>query len=193
MKKLFTRTTVATAISLFAFNGAAIESADFTATVEVQNSFDFEVSNGLSFGTLRTNSDPAETASIIVSPRGIAAVTSTTGGAAVMSELVAGSPASFTVAGASAFATLNLDSSAVAGPIAYKDSAPPGTPGFVLSAPTFYVITGASPNSVATTTIQVDGNGAATFNMGATLTTTTSTASYLDGTYEGQFTLTLDY
>ena len=75
------------------------------------------------------------------------------------------------------------------------DAAPAGTAAFTLGTPTYYVLTGATPNSAATTTIQVDANGEATFNVGATLTTdaTTPTSDYIDGTYSGSFTLELNY
>ena len=97
------------------------------------------------------------------------------------------------VSGVSPFGTLTITNpteTAIA-----PDTAPAGTAAFTLGTPTYYVLTGATPNSAATTTIQVDSNGEATFNFGATLTTTgvAATSDYIDGSYSGTFTLELNY
>lgn len=196
MKKIFTKVTLAASMIMLASNVMA-ETATFNAGVTVQNAFTFDSTADLDFGTIRAKADTAATdiATLVLAANPATSSTTTASGAgAEISVLVAGTPASFSVSGVSPFATLTIDDTGVTGAIS-PVTAPAGTAGFTLSTPTYYVLTGATPNSTATTTIQVDSTGAATFNLGATLTTdaTTPTSDYIDGDYSGTFTLILDY
>jgi hypothetical protein len=189
--------SIATALSLISLNVSA-ETASFNAGVKVQNAFTFTKTADLDFGTIRATADTAatETATLVLAanPATAATTASTDATAAEIAVLAAGSPASFSVSGVSPFATLSITGTGITGAIS-PVTAPAGTAGFTLGTPTYYVLTGATPNSVATTTIQVDSTGAATFNVGATLTTDAPTpaSDSTDGDYSGPFTLLLDY
>ncbi|QTL33975.1 DUF4402 domain-containing protein [Pseudoalteromonas viridis] len=168
--------------------------AEFKATVKVTNSFNFVKVNDLDFGTIRAAGDPAggDTATLTVAANASTAptVTSTDATKASIAVINPGSPASFTVDGVAPYSTLTITDptdTAVA-----PKSLPPGTPGFLLGNFTYYMTSG-TPGPV-TGTIQVDATGAVAFNVGATLTTTSAaTGNYLDGDYEGSFTLELNY
>ncbi|MEZ7278039.1 DUF4402 domain-containing protein [Pseudoalteromonas sp. 68 DY56-GL68] len=196
MKNSIKIAALMTSSALLTFNVVA-EQTTFQAGVTVQNAFTLQKDSDLDFGTIRAKADTTsgETATLVLSanPATSATTASTNAALAEIAILVPGTPASFSVSGVSPFATLNITNpteTAIA-----PDSAPAGTAGFVLASPTYYVLTGANPNSAATTTIQVDANGEATFNVGGTLTTdaTTPALDYIDGTYSGTFTLQLDY
>ncbi|WP_409423695.1 MULTISPECIES: hypothetical protein [unclassified Pseudoalteromonas] len=196
MNKIFTKAALAASITVLSF-GAAAETASFQAGVTVQNAFTFTNDAPLNFGTIRASGDltGTETATLVLAANPATAPTtaSTDATAAEIAILVAGTPASFSISGVSPFGTLTITNpteTAIA-----PDTAPAGTAAFTLGTPTYYVLTGATPNSAATTTIQVDSAGEATFNFGATLTTTAvaATSDYIDGSYSGTFTLELNY
>ena len=196
MNKSIKLASIAAVLSLTS-TGVLAETATFNAGVVVQNAFTFESSANLDFGTIRATADTTSTDTATLVLAANPATASTTGAAGTAAEiaiLAAGAPASFSVSGVSPYATLTIDSTGISGNIS-PVTAPAGTAVFTLSSPTYYVLTGATPNSAATTSIQVDSNGEATFNMGATLTTdgTTPTSDYIDGDYSGTFTLILDY
>lgn len=197
MNKIFTKAALAASISLFAFNATALESADVQASVTVQNAFTFTNDAGLNFGTIRATADPAgtTTATIVMPANPGADPVATDGTNASIAELVRGERALFSVSGVAPFGTLTLDATGIDGAV-NAVTAPPGTPKFTIDAPTFWLLTGGAGTGAAiTTTLQVDATGAATFNMGATLTTdaAVTTATYIDGEYRGTFSLTLDY
>lgn len=197
MNKIFTKAALAASISLLAFNATALESADVQASVTVQNAFTFTNDAGLNFGTIRATADPAgtTTATIVMPANPGADPVATDGTNASIAELVRGERALFSVSGVAPFGTLTLDSSGITGNV-NAVTAPPGTPKFTIGTPTFWLLTGGAGTGAAiTTTLQVDATGAATFNMGATLTTdaAVTTTAYIDGEYRGTFALTLDY
>ncbi|WP_046003488.1 DUF4402 domain-containing protein [Pseudoalteromonas rubra] len=168
--------------------------AEFKATVQVTNSFNFVKVNDLDFGTIRASGDPAgaETATLTVAANAATAptVTSTNANLASIAVINPGSPASFTVDGVAPFSTLTITDPT--NTTVSPTNLPPGTPGFLLSNFTYYMTSG-TPGPV-TGTIQVDSDGTVAFNVGATLTTTSAaTGNYLNGTYEGSFTLELNY
>ena len=196
MNKIFTKAALAASMAVLSF-GAAAESVSFQAGVTVQNAFTLTNDSALDFGTIRASADlaAAETATLVLAanPATSPTTASTSIADAEIAILVPGAPASFSVSGVSPFGSLTITNppeSAIS-----PDAAPAGTATFTLGTPTYYVLTGATPNSAATTAIQVDANGEATFNVGATLTTdaTTPTSDYIDGTYSGSFTLELNY
>ena len=196
MNKIFTKAALAASMAALSF-GVIAETATFNAGVTVQNAFTFQSTADLDFGTIRATADTAatDTATLVLAANpATSSITAASGAGAEIAVLAAGTPASFSVSGVSLFATLTIDATGVSGAIS-PVTAPAGTAGFTLGTPTYYVLTGANPNSAATTTIQVDSTGAATFNMGATLTTdaTTPSSDYIDGDYSGTFTLILDY
>ncbi|WP_405128077.1 DUF4402 domain-containing protein [Pseudoalteromonas sp. PB2-1] len=196
MKNSIKIAALMTSSALLTFNVAA-EQTTFQAAVTVQNAFTLQADSGLDFGTIRATADAtgAQTATLVLpaNPATSATTASTDPTAAEIAILNPGAPALFSVSGVSPFATLNITNPTETD--ISPDSAPSGTAKFVLGSFTYYVLTGANPNSAATTSIQVDANGEATFNLGATLSTdnAVSTADYIDGTYSGTFTLQLDY
>lgn len=198
MNKIFAKAALAASISLFAFNATALESADVQASVTVQNAFTFTNDAGLNFGTIRATADPTgtTTATIVMPANPSADPVATDGTNASIAELVRGERALFSVSGVAPFGTLTLDSTGITGEV-NAVTAPPGTPKFTIDTPTFWLLTGGAGTGAAITggTLQVDATGAATFNMGATLTTdaAATTSAYIDGEYRGTFALTLDY
>ena len=196
MNKIFTKATLAVSLAVLSF-GTAAESVSFQAGVRVQNAFTLTNDAPLDFGTIRASGDLSGTEKATLVLAANPATSSTTASSDVteaeIAILVPGTPASFPIAGVSPFGSLTISNpteTAIA-----PDAAPAGTAAFTLSLPTYYVLTGGTPNSVATTTIQVDASGEATFNLGATLTTTAvaATSDYIDGSYSGTFTLELNY
>jgi len=196
MNRLISKLALGVSFTLIS-SSALAETQTFQAGVTVQNAFVLTKTADLDFGIIRATADlgGADTATLVLSANPATSPSTATSNAAAaeIAVLTAGTPAAFSVSGVSPFATLTITD-----PIETEispDAAPAGTAGFTLSAPTYYVLTGATPNSAATTTIQVDSTGEATFNVGATLTTSAivTTADYIDGTYSGTFTLQLDY
>ncbi|GAB0110332.1 DUF4402 domain-containing protein [Pseudoalteromonas distincta] len=208
MKKTLTKIALATSIATFSFGALAVENANFDATVTVQNAFTLTNDSDLNFGTIRASADTsgATSASITVSSNPATSATTLNGAASIIAELVAGSPATFSVSGASAFAYLTFDLTNATGNITSVSPAPAGTAFFKVSAPSIRVLTGGNANTnldltdltVTAGQLQVDGSGAATFSMGATLTTSnntddSTTLDYIDGEYSGTFEVTLEY
>jgi len=196
MNRLISKLALGISFTLISSTAFA-ETQTFQAGVTVQNAFVLNKTADLDFGIIRATADlgGTDTATLVLSanPATSPSTATTNAAAAEIAVLTTGTPAAFSVSGVSPFATLTITD-----PIETDispDAAPAGTAGFTLSAPTYYVLTGATPNSAATTTIQVDSTGEATFNVGATLTTSAivTTADYIDGTYSGTFTLQLDY
>jgi len=196
MNRLISKAALAVSLTVMTSSVLA-ESQTFQAGVTVQNAFVLTKDDDLDFGIIRATADLAGSAlaTLVLSanPATSPSTTTTDATLAEIAVLTAGTPASFTISGVSPFATLTITDPTETD--ISPDAAPSGTAGFTLSAPTYYVLTGATPNSAATTTIQVDSTGEATFNVGATLTTSAiaTTADYIDGTYSGTFTLQLDY
>jgi len=189
MNKIFTKAALAASMAVISF-GAAAESASFQAGVAVQNAFTMTKDADLDFGTIRAKADGTNAATLILPADPNANSSTPAATDAEISILVPGTPASFSVSGVSPFATLTITDPSPAD--ITPDAAPPGTPGFELDTYTYYLVSGgASAGTVSD--IQVDANGEATFNLGATLSTETVAGSYIDGTYSGTFTLQLDY
>ena len=208
MKKTLTRVALAASIATFSFGALAVENANFNATVTVQNAFTLTNDSDLNFGTIRASADTAgaTSASITVSSNPATSATTLNGTDSIIAELVAGSPATFSVSGASAFAYLTFDLTNATGDITSVSPAPAGTAFFKVSATSIRVLTCDNANTnldltdltVTAGKLQVDGSGAATFSMGATLTTSNNTGDsttldYIDGEYSGTFEVTLEY
>jgi cell wall-associated NlpC family hydrolase len=188
---------VPTLLSLSSFS-AVSKTATFTASVEVKNTFELEVVEPLSFGKIRATADTVSTSqaslTMPANPSATIAPPLTTTEAAI-SVLEDGSPAKFTIDGVAAFTELTITDPTDTD-ITPKDAAPSGTAMFKLDSFTYFVVEGANPGTdVSAGKIQVDAEGKATFTLGATLSTdpSTPTSDYLDGMYEGTFTLEVAY
>jgi len=193
------------------------------ATVTVQNTFAFAQDAALSFGTLRASADSSAAdlngagagtgitvATYTVRPDGAATIpvvrVATSAGAAVdgteltpasISVLATGTPASYTVSGASPFTAIEIvalgtsDNTTLLNPLA-----PPSAPTFTVDQFLFEEVGTAGVGSdEATASFDTDVNGEVSFNVGATISTpTTATAvAYADGTYTGSFTVEVGY
>lgn len=190
MNKTFIKATLAASLAVISF-GTAAEPASFQAGVTVQNAFTFTKDSDLDFGTIRAKSDGTEVATLVLPADPNANSSTPAATDAEIAILVQGTPASFSVSGVSPFATLTITDPTATD--ITPDAAPSGTPGFTLDDPTYYVLTGATPNATATGSMQADVNGEITFNLGATLSTAASANDYIDGTYSGTFTVELAY
>ncbi|MCG7537828.1 DUF4402 domain-containing protein [Pseudoalteromonas sp. OOF1S-7] len=174
---------------------AAAQPAEFKASVTVRNIFTFENAEPLSFGTIRASGDTGgvETATLVIAanPNTAPRADSTDVTKAEIAILEPGTPAKFTVDGVSPYATLTITDPTETDVLPID--LPPTTPGFKLGTFTYYVTSGTSP-APATTTVQADADGKIAFNVGATLTTTSAAAgNYIDGEYEGTFSVELSY
>lgn len=184
----------------------AQQSLNTTATVTVQNAFNFNETTALGFGTLRVATDVAGTnvASIVVPADGSAPSASSTGANASATVLTAGTPAAYTIDSAAPFTNLTItfpttDISLTAA------SAPPGSPDFVLQASSFNAQITSGPNNgsaynTGTPNLQTDVTGAVSFNVGALIHTTSGaaaaagvTSQYIDSAYTGSYQLTVAY
>ena len=106
--------------------------------------------SALDFGTIRASADlaAAETATLVLAanPATSPTTASTSIADAEIAILVPGAPASFSVSGVSPFGSLTITNpteTAIS-----PDAAPAGTAAFTLGTPTYYVLTGATPNSL---------------------------------------------
>ncbi|MFT7356139.1 MAG: hypothetical protein ACI92T_003191 [Pseudoalteromonas distincta] len=208
MNKIFTKAALAASMAALSFGAVAVENVSFNGTVTVQNAFTLTNDTPLNFGTLRANADTAAAteATLTLSPNSTAASVIANGTGATIAELVKGEPATFTVSGVSAFAFLTFNIDDAEGNITSVSPVPTGAAFFKVSDPSIRVLTGGNANTTLDLTdltipagqLQVDGTGAATFSLGATLTTSnntddTTTSDYIDGDYSGTFALTLEY
>ncbi|TMO65183.1 DUF4402 domain-containing protein [Pseudoalteromonas aurantia] len=183
-------------LSLSSFS-AISKTASFTASVEVKNTFELNVVDQLSFGKIRASADTTGTtqATLVMpaNPNASAVVANTA--EAVIAILEEGAPAKFTIEGVAAFTELTITNPTETD-ITAKDSAPPGAAAFKLGTYEYFVVEGADAGSlVVANKIQVDGDGKATFTLGATLSTdgTTPSSDYIDGVYEGTFSVEVAY
>lgn len=208
MNKKFIKVALAASISTVCFGAIAVENANFDATVTVKNAFSLTNDSDLNFGTIRASADTSgnEVATIVVSSNPATTAVTASATNAIIAELIAGSPATFSVSGASAFAYLTFDLSNATGNITSVSPAPAGTAFFKMSTPSIRVLTGGNANTnldltdltVPAGQLQVDGAGEATFSLGATLSTSnntddSTTLDYIDGDYSGTFEITLEY
>lgn len=184
---------------------AMAETATVSATVTVDNSIDFTATGTMNFGTLRAKADntgtncayltlvanPATTTLQSTAGANTTANCGNTGGSTL--QAVGGTIArpTFTIGGVAGFTTL-----AVTLPTEVELTAAlaPGAASFYLRDFTAYKTSG-TPGAV-TSTIQVDGTGAATFVLGATLATDgeASTSGYEDSIpYSGDIEVEVAY
>jgi hypothetical protein len=189
------KTLVLAGVTLASCAAFAQQNETTTASVTVQNAFTLTEVDALSFGTITAVRVSGTTSTLVLNPDGTAE--NPTGNIRV---LAAGTPASYTVAGAASFTDLNI--SVAADSIELSNAAAPGTnPTFNVDSFTVTDGTATAPITsaglgtfTAGTAMTTDVNGAMTIGLGATLTLADAAdASLIDGSYEGQFTLTVEY
>lgn len=182
------------AVATMSSVGALAETQTVTATVTVDNSIDFTVTGTMDFGTLRAvgysgagdcafvtlAANPATTALTATAGANATAACANTANAAV--QAIGGTLARpvFAIAGVPAFSTLDIT---VPGLVELTAPLAPGSASFFLDDFTAYKISGGgTPGAITIAAnagvIQVNGSGAATFSVGATL--------YTDDTFTGQ-------
>ncbi|BBN81048.1 hypothetical protein PA25_10330 [Pseudoalteromonas sp. A25] len=179
--------------------GAVAETQRFNATVKVTNSFEFDKENDLVFGTIRAKADTAadKVATLVMPANPNIEPEAKSDGAAVIAIMNGDSnPASFKITGLPEYASLNITNPTE------TDLVLPGTEStaakFLLSNFTYYVTQGAPTGDVTGSTIKADAQGNISFNLGATLTTSSNTADgttsdYTDGDYSGTFSVQVNY
>ncbi|MBQ4836341.1 MULTISPECIES: DUF4402 domain-containing protein [Pseudoalteromonas] len=198
MKKNLKQLGLMTAIAVLPFSSFSAQKATFDAKVKVKNAFQLVKNNDLDFGTIRAVADNTgtDTASLTIpaDTTQTPTVASTNVNNAEIAIISAGSPAQFQISGVVPFATLSI-TDPVETDVSLAAGSGSGAAGFKLGSFTYYIETGASNSTpVVGKQIQVNENGEAVFNIGATLSTTTgNSANYLDGDYIGTFTLEVSY
>lgn len=187
------------------------------ASVKVKNAITFAETAPLSFGTVRANFNTAivqgnlagDAALLVLPPDDTATMTATNGNNNVsMNSLVRGSSAKYTITGAAPFTDINIlvtNSAAGAGGNVDLTTANAAAPGFIirgaswvgrdLTLNTNFDIGDA--NGLGK--IGTDGTGAASFSLGATLATESTTVKTVnydannEVEYTGQFSVTVSY
>ncbi|KID58231.1 hypothetical protein N473_11795 [Pseudoalteromonas luteoviolacea CPMOR-1] len=198
MKKSLNQLALFAVIAGLPLCAAATQKATFDAKVTVKNAFELVKNQDLDFGTIRAVADNTgtDTATLTIPADATQSptVASTNISNAEIAILSAGSPAQFKISGVVPFASLSI-TDPVETDVSLSVGSGTGAAGFTLGSFTYYIETGASSSTpVVGKQIQVDANGEAVFNVGATLSTTTgNAANYLDGAYVGTFTLELSY
>ena len=183
---------------LVSSNSALAATASGTATVTVQNTFTLTQTTALSFGTIRAvaQSDGANVSTLVVLPDGTSTVTDD--GSAEITSISPATPGAFAVSGAAPFVDLQIVFPATF-ELAFA-SAPPTSPRFQIpnTGWSAEIIGGANDGlayNTGTPNLTTDNTGAVAFTVGATLTTdnATTSGSYLDETYTGTYTMTVNY
>jgi hypothetical protein len=191
----------------------AQETESTSATVTVLNAFDFDKVDDINMGTVRAannNSADANFATFDLLADGTTASSGDNNGAIIQLLGTAGTPASFTIAGVTAFAPMavTFPSSvttllpASAAPTAANFIIPAGlansadmlSGGFTVAVGGTLIPTADADEATEIATITADGTGAAAFTVGARIQTVPSaTRNYTDETYTGSFTISVDY
>lgn len=196
MKNRITRIMAISAVSLLTVSGAHAADGAGTASVTVQGSFNVDETTPLSFGTVvaiaNSNTTP-DLATLKVDSDGVTADIATNGNAAILTPIVAGTPATFTVSGAAPNTVLTLTTP---GDFQLTDPSGTDTKAFDISGFEFTSIT-----SGTAFTFDTDGTGTLVFNLGATLSTETPAGGgaadvaipYDDVTFTGTYTMTVNY
>jgi hypothetical protein len=191
----------------------AQETESTSATVTVLNAFDFDKVDDINMGTVRAannNSADANFATFDLLADGTTASSGDNNGAIIQLLGTAGTPASFTIAGVTAFAPMAVTFPittttllpASAAPTAANFIIPAGlansadmlSGGFTVAVGGTLIPTADADEATEIATITADGTGAAAFTVGARIQTVPSaTRNYTDETYTGSFTISVDY
>ena len=169
------------------------QTANMTATAEVQNILTLATPSQLNFGTIAAVSDTTETATATVSTLGVVSVAATAfpANTAIVDDSAAAA-GQITIADGADSATLNITIDNVVDPVN-------GTDSFILdNFSTSWNGAIASTQVIGTTFTETFssafGGGTNTLDIGATITTTTATAApYTDGTYAGTYDVIISY
>lgn len=197
MKNKTTRIMALSAFSLLATSGAvhAVD-GDGSASVTVQGGFDVTETTPLSFGTIVAIANDHTTpdlATLVVDSDPNVADTATSGNAALITPIVAGSPGTFTVSNAAPDTVLTLTTPA---DFQLTDPSASDTKAFDVSGFEFTVV-----QSGTAFTFNTDNTGTLIFNIGATLSTETPAGGaaadnaipYEDVTFTGTYTMAVNY
>lgn len=193
-------------VAVLASANVVAETVSVPATVTVDNTIDLAFTGTLDFGTLLANydnsgdcsglvldADPATT-SLSSTLAGTTATACANSGDSSM-QFISGTLArpTITVSGVARYATLDV----VFPTEVNLSSGIPNTPSLVLRDFEGYVTAGNNIGNAVTTTVQVDGTGAASFTIGATIATDDTTAIANDYqsnvAYVGNFDIEVTY
>ena len=200
MKFYLSTLAVVTAVSSFS-SFAATES--FEAKVTVQNAVVLTKDNDLSFGTIRAIADPTggEQATLVVNPDPDASPVSTqlnpVSNAATISVIEDGEAAGFSVSDVVPNSILTI-TDPVNTLIVSSAGQGVNEPDFTVGSWTYFITSGTNAGAVYTQgspNLQAGADGAVSFNIGATLSTSSSVSSvdYPDGEYSGSFNIEVSY
>lgn len=187
---------ILTVAGVSALNVMAEEVETGNVSVTVQNAFTVTQTAPLSFGTIRATASgtAGETANLVVSADPNGTNTANDNLNASIGIIVEGTPAEWSVADVAPFGELTIafPTTSQINPVGL----PTGTPGFDLVGLNAFVTAGPNSGAAYNATnnlLQADLNGDLTFNVGGTLTSEVDTDEYGDGTYQGTYTVTLEY
>ncbi|MFU2508072.1 MAG: DUF4402 domain-containing protein [Pseudoalteromonas prydzensis] len=175
-------------------------SADFSATVKVQNTVVLSKGEDLSFGTIRAvaQDDGAQVATLTINPNPNAAIktTKTDAGDALISVIEEGSPATFTVSDVVPNAILTITKPGAGRLESASKGA--GEPQFSIDDWTFFITSGPNINTPyddLTAKLIASEDGEVEFAIGATLSTDNlaTTVPYKDVEYTGTFQIEVAY
>lgn len=200
MKFYLSTLAVVTAVSSFS-SFAATES--FEAKVTVQNAVVLTKDNDLSFGTIRAIADPTggEQATLVVNPDPDASPVSTqsnpVNNAATISVIEDGEAAGFSVSDVVPNSILTI-TDPVNTLIVSSAGQGVNEPDFTVGSWTYFITSGTNAGALYTQgspNLQAGADGAVSFNIGATLSTSSSVSSvdYPDGEYSGSFNIEVSY
>ncbi len=181
----------------------AAETVNATASVTVQNAFELVESEQLSFGTItfaKGDGTPTTQPTILLSTQGESTATNSTGGttAAKVSTITTGTPATFDIANASPFTTLNVTISVATTDKLSNASAGSGNGKFSLKEFDFREagestdVEGVANSTTTSGSITTLLDGTSSFAVGATLEADAE-KDYIDGVYSGSYTVKVSY
>lgn len=188
---------VAIAYTALAFvSGAAhAQTENVTATVVVQNTMTITEVDPLDFGTVVAISDATDVASLAIDATTDALLATTTGAPAVFAVIdnTTASAAEITVEDAADAATINITINNVVNPISGASAFALRTTGWetAWNGGATTARTAGTPFSYVYSA--AFGGGTNVLDIGATLDTQTTVATYADGTYAGSFDVVFSY
>ena len=194
MKFYLSTLAVVTAASSFS-SFAATES--FEAKVTVQNAVVLTKDNDLSFGTIRAIADPTggEQATLVASP--VSTQSNPVSNTATISVIEDGEAAGFSVSDVVPNSILTI-TDPVNTLIVSSAGQGVNEPDFTVDSWTYFITSGTNAGALYTQgspNLQAGADGAVSFNIGATLSTSSSVSSvdYPDGEYSGSFNIEVSY
>jgi hypothetical protein len=191
----------------------AQETESTNATVTVLNAFAFDNVDDLDIGTVRAannNSSDGNFATFDLLADGTTASSGENNGAIIQLIGTPGTPASFTIAGVTAFAQMAVTFPSTATtlfpasaaptsanfliPAGLANSADMESGGFTVAVRDALIPTADADAATGIAKITADGAGAAAFTVGARIQTVPSASrNYTDEAYTGTFTISVDY